>query len=638
MIQIPGLRFSKTCLPLFCLFWIVLLVASESYSVSLNTSHFHDFMISCGDSVSAPSNEDTLHVGQADSMKSRADWDASAEKSFHQVSQDALQLVEAVLPVLPVHSGDFGLPSFFGASGLPPRLVDIFVDGIRWMPGVYGLVDASGIPEVLAGEISLQRRRGAFATSLQHRIVAFSFTPTLFDFRTPISLLNIVRGPFGGDAIRAMVARRLSAKMRFRFTLDEANSSGQFANLPYDGQKLSAELTYMISNDATLRYHYFDSRNESGALLPFYPEGLSGDSAGIGKEQRFYHGLEFAWPAIFVRPFYWNLRNEFRSSTMQSRHRTERFGIEGGWQKTWQNFRSALHVEVADDRIVSTSISVSRSQSYRLRGEMDWAAFDHFRAGIAATLHKEADWPAALDLDFDIAYALTKNFEARGVFNRRAINPAPAEFANTIDVLQSNSALQPAELQRGAVELRWQTADQRSMQIQFALNRFNKPFGFTTSLSAGTANLINDRREDVPSLDFLTTWRVSRKLIIGGHGSMMFQNAATLFWYQNVRRSFARGYVEFLQDFFSGDLTTRLRFAVRHYGESFAPVYSSTAWPEYIEVPGAQLFEVQLFLRHGNTLFYFSFENILNRKFEWRPGISAPGYFLKWGARVDLKN
>jgi hypothetical protein len=93
-----------------------------------------------------------------------------------------------------------------------------------------------------------------------------------------------------------------------------------------------------------------------------------------------------------------------------------------------------------------------------------------------------------------------------------------------------------------------------------------------------------------------------------------------------------------LHDFFGGDLATRLRFVVRHYGQSFAPIYSTTALPAYVNVPSGTFLDVQLFVRHGDGVLYFSFENILNKKIEWRSGIGAPGYFMKWGARWDFRN
>jgi len=591
------------------------------------------------DTLLVESSRDTTRAESSDSLFSKNEWCAGDEKSSFQIGQDALQLVESALPVLSVHSGDFGLPTFLGAGGLPPRLVDIYVNGIRWLPGVHGLVDATGVPEILAEEISQQNIRGDFKNSMLQNALAFSFTPKPVDFRTPISSLSFVRGPFGGDAIRASIARRLSSRMRVRFSLDEANSSGQFSDLPYDGQKLHTELNYALSKNAALRYNYVDSRNESGMMSPIYPVWTKNDSIGVGKEERVYHGIEFSLPAVFVRGFYWNLRNEWRGDATRFSHRTEQAGVETGWEKRWQRLRTRLVAEAADNRIASTSLIAPRSQVYRARGEMAWASQNNLQAGAALSFHKDGEWPATLDLDLDFGLGLAKNFRAQAMLNRRVINPAPAEYADTLGIINRNAGLQPAELQRGAIMLRWQPATQRVVQIQFALNHLKEPFVLESTLSGDNAILINGGNKNVPGLDFLADWLLSRKINLSAHGSLMLDDASSLYWYENVRRSFARAYIEFRHDFFAGDLATRLRVALRHYGKSITPINSTT--PPLltdVEVPGAQLFDIQLFLRHRNLSFYFSFENILNKTFEWRPGIAAPGYSLKWGARVDLKN
>ncbi len=382
-----------------------------------------------------------MRTENLDSLFSKSEWQASDEKSGYQIDQDALQLVESTLPVLPVHSGDFGLPTFLGAGGLPPRLVDVYVNGIRWLPGVFGLVDATGVPEILAEEMTLRISGGEFKNSIPQYVSAFSFASTPTDFRTPISSLSFVRGPFGGDAIRASIARRLSSKMRVRFNLAEANSSGQFSNLPYDGQKLHTELNYSLSKNAALRYNYFDSRNESGVMLPVYPVWTKDDSIGISKEERVYHGIEYSLPTIFVRAFYWNLRNEWHGDSTRFSHRTEKAGVEAGWQKYWQKLRTRFSAEVTDNRIASTSLIIPRSQVYRARSEMAWASQNSLQAGAAMSLHKDGDWPAAFDLDFDFRFGLAKNFRAQAMINRRVINPAPGEYADTLGIINRNSGL-----------------------------------------------------------------------------------------------------------------------------------------------------------------------------------------------------
>ena len=554
-------------------------------------------------------------------------------------------MVESVLPVLPLHSGDTGLPLFMGAGGLPPRLVEVHVNGIRWIPGVYGLVDATGVPEIVGEKIILQKTFSAFPFSAKRNPLVFFYASSPADYQVPRSSINFVRGPFGGDAIRAWVARRLSSRLSVHFTLDEANSSGQFPNLPYDGQKLTAELRYKLSGQAALRYFYFDSRNEAGAKAPFYPEEQFigsqrpvSDSAGFGKEQRIFHGMEFSMPAFFVRPFYWELRNEFRSSALRVRHRTEQAGIEAGWQRGGERWNATVFADFRRDEVISTSVAVPRSQNYLARGELDWTPAKNLQTQIAAAIHKEASWPAAFDVDFNFGVRFRKNLQAEAALNRRIINPAPAEFANTLPVLQSNKNLQPGELQRATLGLGWKRSDQKFLQIEFSVNRLLEAFVLDTLASTGDGYLRNSRRQNAPGFDFMAHWQLSRKLNVGGHGSWLLKEPPNLFWYQHLRRGFARGFVEFFHDFFGGDLAASLRLVWRYYGESRAPIYTTTNLPSYVEIGGGALMDAQLSFRHGSGTVYFSYENIFDKRMQWRPGVQAPGVFLKWGVRVDFRN
>lgn len=574
-------------------------------------------------------------------------WQATAEKTGAQVAQDALQLVEAVLPVLPVHSGDVGLPLFAGSSGLPPRLVEICVDGVRWIPGVYGLVDITGLPEALAEYVSLQPSHDTLAASLTRPPLRYSFAPRRMDFSATSSSINFVRGPFGGDVLRAWIARRFSRRLAGHFTFDQANSSGQFLRMPYEGQKMSGDVQYTLTRLALLRYRFLRSDNEAGRAQPFYPEerplapspdGAATESAGFGKEQRSYHGLEFSLPAIFVRPFYWTLRNEFRSETMRSRHRLEQAGVEAGFRFYGTRWASQLRAEFHDERIASTSVSVPRAQTYLAAAMFDYRSNSSVRARFAVAVRKEADWPVAFDADAGLDFTLNQKMRTYAEVSHRVINPAPAEFASTLALLQANAGLKPATLQRAAWAVRWQPSEKKWLQIQLAMNRLQAPFALDTLAASGEAYVRNVGNEDIPSVDFLYAWQVSRRLSAGGHGSWMLRTPPALFWYDHVRRGFTRAYVEWSQDFFGSDLVARLRLVWRYYAASAAPVYGASHLPRYVDVPGGGVADVQLFLRHGSGTVYFSFENVFDADLEWRPGVAAPGRFLKWGVSWDFQN
>jgi hypothetical protein len=48
-------------------------------------------------------------------------------------------------------------------------------------------------------------------------------------------------------------------------------------------------------------------------------------------------------------------------------------------------------------------------------------------------------------------------------------------------------------------------------------------------------------------------------------------------------------------------------------------------------LPSAPVLVVQLRLRHGDGALLFSWENVLDQKYEWRSGVPATRRFLRWG-------
>ena len=578
---------------------------------------------------------DSTQRGAMDTTRSTVGWAVDTTQTHFQLAQDALQLVESVLPVVPLRSGDTGLPSLLGSSGLPPRLIDVHVDGVRWMPGVYGAVDAALLPEALAEQIALRSHEADLDASMPKNALGVSFAPAKQEAKTPLSSVQYAHGPFGGDVLRAWVARRLSSRMGLHFSLDRANSSGQFDGLSFNGQKLSARLRYAVSQSASVSYQYLDSKNSAGARRPFYPEEFAADTSGVAKQRWIFHGVSFQTSRFFARAFHWQGQYDYRAPGLRLRNHDEVAGLESSWQMTRGPWRLLLNTEILDDRLSSRSIDVPRSQTYIARLATSRKTGKHGQVGVAAALHNEAHWPTAFDADADFVVPVRQSLFAEVGVSRRVINPAPGEYADSSVFLRATSRLEPAELLRATSGLRWQRREGQTIEGRLAINRFARPFAVDAS---GGVRLHNAPTKQVPSLDVLLLWRLSRRFAVQGNGSWMLVEAPELFWYQYVRRGYLRGVLEFHREFFDGDLDTRWRVAARHYGESLSPVYDSSGHPALVRVDAGTLLDAQLLIRHGDALIYFTFENILDRKLEWRAGIPAPAAFLKWGVRWDLQN
>lgn len=104
------------------------------------------------------------------------------------------------------------------------------------------------------------------------------------------------------------------------------------------------------------------------------------------------------------------------------------------------------------------------------------------------------------------------------------------------------------------------------------------------------------------------------------------------FWFWHQPEGYSRVYLETQKNVFGGDLELLPRLAGRLVGKRYSPVFATTAVQILDdELPATAVLDFQIRLRHGDGALLFSWENVFNKRFDWRHGVPAVGRYLRWG-------
>lgn len=578
----------------------------------------------------SPVRTDTALVQKFASPNMLLCLDTAATSTY--LFQDFIHLAGQNFPIIPVLSGEVGQPRYWATGDLPPRAVEVVVDDIRWIPGVYGTVDLTSVPDA---HMQILEAGSAFARhatpiSSPYRV---HLTSDSLNFNVPFSRIEYAKGPFGADAVRfrfgRALGRRLSAYLNSAFN----NSDGQFVDRPYDGHKANLQLDYFLTSDWKLRYRHLNSRNEAGIGEPLFPEEWPGITSAFHKEERLYHALELSSAGhLRLRGFLWQVKEELNDPSRRIRHRLRDGGTELEWVK--ETTVSALHLRfgLGLEAIKSTSIA-DRNRFYE-QVYADWGR----RLTGKTWLHLgsywayKKDWPSSMAVQAQLlkqqSQALTW-WLSSGIWK---IAPALGERDNALPYLAMNEDLRAAGLRRGEIGLKWRG---RNLDLQFLLNgsQWSDAFVFQTNASDSSGAIVNSKeRNFVAAASFELKWEFKPRWHLGAISAQTLNNLPRGFWFWHQPEGHGRVYLETLQNLFNGDLEILPRLAGRFVGKRYSPSFATdTVKLLKHNLPVAAVLDFQIRLRHGDGAFLFSWENVLNQQFDWRHGVPAVGRYLRWG-------
>jgi len=555
----------------------------------------------------------------------------TAAESAH-FFQDFIHLAGQTVPMVPIVAGEVGQPRYWAAADLPPRAVRIVVDDIWWIPGVYGNVDLTSLPDA---QVQILEAGSAFIRDASPMPSPYGVhvTSDSLNFNVPFSRIEYAKGPFGADAVRFQFGRALGKRLAVYLNSAFGNSDGQFAERPYDGHKASLQLDYFLSSRWKLRYRQLNSRNEAGIGVPFFPEEWPGITNASHKEERLYHAFELSSRQnLWLRGFLWQVKEELNDPARRNRHRLLEGGTELEWKKQTAAWALQLKVGLGLEAIKSTSIrardrfyeKVSAALGRRLT-QKTWLRFNtHFS--------DKTDWPSSAALQAQLIMQANSTLTwwlGGGIWK---IAPALGERDNTLPYLATNSDLRAADLQCGEIGMKWR---QRNLDLHFRLNGslWKNGFVFQPNSSDSSGALVNSNRNKfVFAAQFDASWEFMPRWRLGAFAAQTINKLPRHFWFWHQPEGHNRVYLETLQSVFGGDLEILPRLAGRFVGKRYSPSFATNAVkPLEHELPAAAVLDFQIRLRHGDGAFLFSWENVLNQQFDWRYEVPAVGRYLRWG-------
>jgi hypothetical protein len=559
----------------------------------------------------------------------RADFFMDSAAASTHFFQDFIHLAAQTLPMAPIVAGEVGQPRYWAAGDLPPRAVEIVVDDVRWIPGVYGTVDLTSLPEAHAQVLAAG---GAFIGGALSPYRVHLASDSL-NFNVPFSRIEYAKGPFGADAVRFRFGRALGKRLTTYLNSAFSNSDGEFVGRPYEGHKASFQLDYFLTPQWKLRYRHLNSRNEAGLGAPFFPEEWPGITNAFHKEERLYHALELSSRrGVHLRSFLWQVKEELNDPVRRNRHRLLDGGAELQLKKQTEILALQLQFDFGLEAVESMSIK-NRDRFYeKILTTFGWRLTRKTWLQLGGKWAYKKDWPqeAALQAQFiaqrsaSLAWWL-----GAGLWK---IAPALGERDNALPYLAMNENLRPATLQRSEIGLKWR---RRRFELQFCLNgsRWNDALAYRADSTNSSGTLVNNGSEKfVAAAQLGASWEFFRGWHLGAVAAQTINRLPKDFWFWHQPEGYGRVYFETQKNFFGGDLEILPRLAVRMVGKRYSPNFATAAVQLFDhELNAAALLDFQIRLRHGDGAFLFSWENISNQQFEWRYSVPAVGRFLRWG-------
>ncbi len=546
--------------------------------------------------------------------------------------QDLAQLFSNTLPGIPLAAGEVGQPHYWASGELPARVITTWVDSVNWIPGVYGTVDLSGLPEAGANNTQFDGLHspvfapGAVYTGLR-------LTRDSLSYDEPLTRVGYAKGPFGADATRISFSRAFSRRLAGDLNVAFSNADGQFVDLPYKGHKARLHFDYRLGRRWRLIYRHFNVRNEVGIGVPFFPEEWPQVDGAFHKEERLYHAVDVAPSRKFLaRAFYWQVKEELNDPARQIRHRVRDGGAEAHGQ--WQHERAAVavHARIGNEQIHSTSIIPGSRWYGNIGATFSWRLISRFWLQSEGQYQRKGAWPESQALSLAGLWRAHASVLVWVRARQQRVPPALSEKDNQLLYLSSNLKLQAVDLVHLEGGFSWRR-NAFAGQVQVGSARWREGYLFAADSAAGPAYLRNDdQSEQTMAARAQLQWQPKRDISIQLVGAQNLQSLPRHYWFWYQPEGFARLQLEARRTFFKNELEVMPRFSVRYLGERTSPVFSEeSVLPQFKTFAAVTTFDFHLRLRYGSGAILFAWENLLNNKYALRDGVPDPGLLFRWG-------
>jgi len=526
--------------------------------------------------------------------------------------------------------GQFATGSLF--SGVEGQF-QLLYDGLNLNDPLNGKADMNLVPVESIGYMNI-------ITSGTNRLYGYSpLGQTLqIDSRDmatlPIrSTVSYRTGNAGYDDVDMRLGIKASPKLSLNMGAVLKNYVGTVYNSEYDAQKMNLQINRKVKENWSVDYIYLLNKFDLDVPVP-RDLNLTGFSIPHQKDVRVDHGLHIKRGDSFITSIQvTDLKREFygyRHTVVDQVH-----NVTGTRITTQYNQQLGLFALNAGTGLRLNRLDSRNWGNHTQRAVNGW---------INAVIKSENKYYIGTGVDID-------NIKGYGTFVQQELN---MEYRYNPDVVifgWANHFIQTPQFEalyaQGPYALgNPELAEENFSQVGFGLETRIKNVNIYSAVSAqnvGNQIAIDATEEEIKyvnqidhsrlAVDFSVRYDFFRHLSLYAKGKYTYITSDDPYFdISNVPDISGRGYLQYKNIFFNGDLDTRIRIGAQFLGERFRPEYSFARYPigGYTVDPVFVPYLHAIFVIRDFTLF-FSMQNILALDYERVYGYPMPGSQLRWG-------
>ncbi|MBN2412013.1 hypothetical protein JXQ31_10010 [candidate division KSB1 bacterium] len=526
--------------------------------------------------------------------------------------------------------GQLAIGSLF--SGVEGHF-QLFYDGLNLNDPLNGLSDMNMVPVESVGRINIITS----GINRQYGYLPLGQTVQLYSkdmARLPIrSTVSYRTGNSGYDDIDARLGIKASQKLSLNMGGVIKSYSGTVYNSEYDAQKINLKINRKINENWAIEYLYL--LNKFDLDVPVSQDSILKDiSIPHQKDFRTDHGFCIKrGNSFFTSIQLTDLKREFygyRHTVVDQLHNVNGTRITTQYNQQFGLFSfntgagyRIYHLESKDwgnhtQRAVNGWINAAIKSR------------DKYYIGTGAVIENHKGYDTFIQQELNMEYRYKPDLLFFGWANHFINAPqfeplytqGPYARGNP-DLEEENFSQIGAGLETRIKKLEIYTA----FSAQYISNQI--------AADAGAENIkyINQIDHSRLAMDFSIKYDFIRQLSFYAKGKYTYITSGDPYFdVSNIPDFSAKGYIQYQNVFFTGDLDTRIRIGALFLGESFRPQYYFVQYPiaGYPVSPVFVPYLHAIFVIKDFTVF-FSMKNMLDLDYERVYGYPMPGAQFKWG-------
>ncbi len=526
--------------------------------------------------------------------------------------------------------GQLAIGSLF--SGVEGRF-QLLYDGLNLNDPLNGLSDMNMIPVESIGRMNIVTS----GTNRQYGYLPLGQTVQLYSkdmARLPIrSTVSYRTGNAGYDDVDARLGIKASQKLSLNMGGMMKSYSGTVYNSEYDAQKINLKINRKVKENWAFEYDYL--LNKSDLDVPVSRDTVLKDvSVPHQKDVRVDHGFRIQRGNAFSTTVQLtNLHREFygyRHTGVDQLHNVNGTRITSQYN---QQFGMFSFNSGAGFRLYHLDSNDWGNHTQRaVNGWINAAvqSKDKYYIGTGAVFENHKGYGTFVQQDLNMEYRYKPGLLFFGWANHFINAPQFEPLYTQGPYALGNPDLAEEYFSQIGAGLEART---KKLEIYTAFSAQN--IGNQIAIDAGAESIkyINQIEHNRFAVDFSIKYYFVWHLSLYVKGKYTYITSGDPYFdVSNVPDFSAKGYLQYRNVFFAGDLDTRVRIGALFLGESFRPQYYFVQYP----IAGYPVNPVFVPYLHAILVIkkftvFFAMQNMLDIDYERVYGCPMPGAQLKWG-------